>query len=61
MPQRGVHRLVPKSASHHETETPGEGAVHQHAGSGQGGDEGVHNLKIQCKLCFCMKFIFGLC
>lgn len=40
-PSRGVHSPVPESAGHHEAETPREGAVHQHAGPGQGGDEGT--------------------
>lgn len=38
---RRVHSSVPESARHHEAETPREGAVHQHAGPGQGGDEGT--------------------
>ncbi|KAG5834691.1 hypothetical protein ANANG_G00264260 [Anguilla anguilla] len=35
-----VHRSVPEPESDHEAETLGEGAVHQHAGQRQGGDEG---------------------
>lgn len=38
---RRVHRPVPESAGYHEAETPREGAVHQHVGPGQGGDEGT--------------------
>lgn len=48
---RRVHSSVSESAGYHEAEAPGEGAVHQHAGSGQGGDEGTMLLPfIACEV-----------
>lgn len=55
---RGVHCPVPEPACNHEAEAPREGAVHQHAGPGQGGDEGtakrrtemLDSLNQQCHL-----------
>lgn len=45
---RGVHCPVSEPACNHEAETPREGAVHQHAGPGQGGDEGTAKRRFDC-------------
>lgn len=52
---RRVYSPVSESAGHYETETPGEGAIHQFVGAGQGGDEGtVYKASIlQWCLCWC--------
>lgn len=47
---RGVHCPVPEPACNHEAETPREGAVHQHAGPGQGGDEGTAEEKRRAEM-----------
>ncbi len=66
---RWIHRAVSEPESHHETKTLWEGAVHQHTGQRQGGDEGTRSSCVMercsdvcgCDVNLCVVCVCVLC